>query len=129
INLFSAIGPVPYIGHTWSPIRLLVPFAKSIALPLRLFGGDITMNTGILNMIGKHVCNTPALKLICSSPIMLVADINDNQLNYTRLPVYVSHTPSGGSMKDILHLAQLVSCDCFRKFDFGFVKNLKVYGK
>ncbi|EEC20362.1 lipase, putative, partial [Ixodes scapularis] len=128
INLFSAIGPVPYIGHTWSPIRLLVPFSNLIAWQLGLFGADITMNTGILNMLGKNLCPTPSFRLICNTPLMLMADINDNQMNHTRLPVYISHSPSGGSTKDILHLAQLVACDCFRKFDFGFVKNMQVYG-
>ncbi|CAN7981889.1 unnamed protein product [Ixodes pacificus] len=79
-------------------------------------------------MLGKPLCTILVLRLICTSPIMLVADINDNQLNYTRLPVYIYHSPSTGSMKDVLHLAQLVSCDCFKKFDFGVVKSLKVYG-
>ncbi|XP_040067423.1 lipase 3-like [Ixodes scapularis] len=88
INLFSAIGPVPYIGHTWSPIRLLVPFSNLIAWQLGLFGADITMNTGILNMLGKNLCPTPSFRLICNTPLMLMADINDNQMNHIKPPSY-----------------------------------------
>ncbi|CAN7938119.1 unnamed protein product, partial [Ixodes hexagonus] len=130
IKLFSAIGPVPYIGHTWSPIRYLLPFANPIAVSACYVRTkwEFTWNTGIFKIVAKVVCTTPVVRLTCSTPIMMIADVNDKQLNSTRMAVYLSHTPSGASVNDVLHLAQLAKCDCFRKFDYGFLRNLKKYG-
>ncbi|XP_075553580.1 lipase member N-like [Dermacentor variabilis] len=46
----------------------------------------------------------------------------------TRLAVYAAHSPSGTSADNIYHFAQLVRCNCFRKFNHGVAKNLKKYG-
>ncbi|EEC00983.1 conserved hypothetical protein, partial [Ixodes scapularis] len=47
----------------------------------------------------------------------------------SRLSVYFSHDPAGSSINDALHLAQLVRCNCFEKFDYGITKNIAKYGK
>ncbi|XP_042147571.1 gastric triacylglycerol lipase-like [Ixodes scapularis] len=47
----------------------------------------------------------------------------------SRMAVYFNHNPSGTSVNDILHLAQLIRCNCSRKFDYGIIKNLAKYGK
>ncbi|CAN7938114.1 unnamed protein product, partial [Ixodes hexagonus] len=47
----------------------------------------------------------------------------------SRLSVYFSHDPAGTSVNDVLHLAQLIKCNCFRKFDYGIIKNMAKYGK
>ncbi|CAN7974996.1 unnamed protein product, partial [Ixodes persulcatus] len=46
----------------------------------------------------------------------------------SRLSVYFSHDPAGTSVNDILQLTQLIRCNCFRKFDYGIIKNLAKYG-
>ncbi|KAM7306581.1 gastric triacylglycerol lipase-like [Ixodes scapularis] len=55
--------------------------------------------------------------------------IHMNFLFQSRMAVYFNHNPSGTSVNDILHLAQLIRCNCFRKFDYGIIKNLAKYGK
>lgn len=40
----------------------------------------------------------------------------------------LSNTPAGSSTKQFVHFAQEIKSEKFRKFDFGFMKNMMVYG-
>ncbi len=52
-----------------------------------------------------------------------------NDLNTSRLDVYLSHTPAGTSVKNMAHWAQMVRKKQFCMFDFGKQENLKRYGQ
>lgn len=39
----------------------------------------------------------------------------------------MEYTPAGASVGQIIHYAQLMKNDCFRKFDYGLLKNLQIY--
>ncbi|CAN7938118.1 unnamed protein product, partial [Ixodes hexagonus] len=130
VILFTALGPVPYIGHTWSPIKYLLPIRHTIAVSLKLFGAEFAWNTPLFKKIAKDICTKPVVRVMCSTPLMMIADINEKQLNSTRLPVYLSHSPSAGlSSYIVLFFFQLIVCNCFRKFDYGIFRNRKIYGK
>ncbi|XP_077531263.1 lipase member K-like [Haemaphysalis longicornis] len=47
----------------------------------------------------------------------------------TRIPVYVANAPVGTSSQNALHFAQLVRAKNFVRYDFGVVKNLRVYSQ
>jgi len=53
---------------------------------------------------------------------------NFDQLNATMLPIILGHAPAGASTNSVIHYAQSVRNQDFRKWDFGKNKNLEVYG-
>lgn len=44
------------------------------------------------------------------------------------LPVALGHTPSGASVKQMIHFAQLIKSGHFRKYDYGRFRNDMRYG-
>jgi hypothetical protein len=74
-----------------------------------------------------HKEATPA----CENLVFAVCGKNPekgNDLNTTRLDIYVSHTPAGTSVQNMAHWAQMVRKNRFGKFDYGKKKNLIRYG-
>lgn len=45
------------------------------------------------------------------------------------LPLILTHTPAGTSVKQLLHYAQEILSGHFRKYDYGIIGNLLKYGK
>ncbi|CAN7981888.1 unnamed protein product, partial [Ixodes pacificus] len=130
IILFSAMGPVPYFKHTRVPMKLLTPFADIIAGVLRTVGnGQLAVPTLSRTKLANTLCGNSIGNYICTFILSFINGVDPMQLNKTRLAVYYSHSPSGASVNHIQHIAQLVRCDCFRKYDLGIIKNLARYGK
>lgn len=50
-------------------------------------------------------------------------------MNATLIPIMTGHVPAGSSTKQILHYGQLHRSGKFRQYDYGKIKNRKVYGK
>ncbi|CAN8017394.1 unnamed protein product, partial [Ixodes persulcatus] len=130
ISLFSAMGPVPYFKHTRVPMKLLIPFADIIAGVLRTVGnGQLAVPSLSRTKLANTLCGNNIGNHICTFLLFVINGVDPMQLNKTRLAVYYSHSPSGASVNHIHHIAQLVRCDCFRKYDLGIIKNLAKYGK
>eukprot|EP00121_Abeoforma_whisleri_P004058 Awhi_evm1s3661 len=55
--------------------------------------------------------------------------VDYKHFNKTRIPVYVTHSPGGTSVKNIYHFTQLVRSGEFRDFDYGYVGNMRRYGQ
>lgn len=45
------------------------------------------------------------------------------------LPVILGHTPAGSSVRQLAHYGQGVEDKRFRRYDFGTVRNLRIYGR
>lgn len=70
---------------------------------------------------------SPIMKLVCNFVTYNLLSINKAQVDPNRIPVFMSHIPSGTSCWDILHLVQLMKNKNFAKFDLGKTKNLIKY--
>ncbi|KAL3229935.1 hypothetical protein MRX96_048509 [Rhipicephalus microplus] len=55
-----------------------------------------------------EVCGSPYTVSICLFLVELVNGVDLYQLNVTRLPVYAAHSPSGTSVDNVYHFAQVV---------------------
>uniref|UniRef100_A0A1B0A015 AB hydrolase-1 domain-containing protein n=1 Tax=Glossina pallidipes TaxID=7398 RepID=A0A1B0A015_GLOPL len=58
--------------------------------------------------------------------MMYIINLNDY---FTMLPVMLSHTPSGASIKQLEHFGQLMKSGHFRKFDRGYLRNQLEYNR
>lgn len=130
IQLFSALGPVTTVTYMTSPVRLLAPFAKDANLLFRLFGVyDFLPSNWFIKLLADTMCKFHVVRELCEDAVLLITGIDTSEFNVTRLPVFISHTPAGTSVKNMVHFAQLVREKKFQKFDYGSRKNLIVYGQ
>lgn len=132
VKLFIALSPVATIGHLEnnSLLKVLAKLAVGPSQPLVLdivgrksIFYDNSFPHGLIN----DTCHIPdAGTLLCSTIAFQICGPSKH-LNYTRLPVYLLHTPAGTSVKNILHFGQLTQSDKFRMFDYGAIENMKKY--
>ncbi|KAM7307173.1 lipase member M-like [Ixodes scapularis] len=107
ISLFSAMGPVAYLGNVRAPARLLVPFADIIANLWKLAGkGQFLVPSSALQNIATNLCGRKFGDEICTAILFLLAGVDSHQTNRSRLNVYFSHDPAGTSVNDFLQFAQ-----------------------
>jgi len=131
IRLMSALAPIAYVEHMASPIAIIAPFCNQIEWVLRMFGANEFMPSNeLMDLLGATICreNSP-LQGLCSNVLFLIAGDNTDQLNKTSLPVILSHTPAGASVRSLVHYAQGVNSGLFRQYNFDKAKNLELYGQ
>ncbi|XP_075750688.1 gastric triacylglycerol lipase-like [Rhipicephalus microplus] len=92
------------------------------------FRGSMAVRSPLSTAAAIEVCGSPYTVSICLFLVELVNGVDLYQLNVTRLPVYAAHSPSGTSVDNVYHFAQLIRCKCFRKFNHGPYLNKIVYG-
>ncbi|XP_070394593.1 gastric triacylglycerol lipase-like isoform X3 [Dermacentor albipictus] len=129
ISLFTAMAPVAYLGRMRTPLLAFEPYADVIATFLRLTGsGGIMVNSALTKLGARLICGSDFTVDVCIAGLAVLNGINWKQLNIqSRLSVYLSHDPSGTSVRNIYHLTQLIRCNCFRKYDYGMLLNILNY--
>ncbi|GAB9465923.1 Lipase [Globisporangium polare] len=141
VSYFGALAPVAYVGSTTSPV--FIALAKTYLDKLfELLGLDEFFGkTPILqDIIGKYGC--AFVDVACDSIINALTGPSEN-VNKSRIHVYISQTPAGTSVKNMGHFAQGIRDNTFRQYDYGckcstlfpitlcpkaFCKNKEVYG-
>ncbi|CAL8090631.1 unnamed protein product [Calicophoron daubneyi] len=130
INVFIALAPVAYLKHVTSPIRLLAPVCKWITEAVDVFEhGEFMPSTKLIEFLAEHVCGSKRLSVVCSDVIFLIVGYNPSNLNQTRIPVYISHTPAGTSAQNMVHYCQAFHNNRFQMYDFGEKGNQQHYGR
>uniref|UniRef100_A0A1B0B8Z4 AB hydrolase-1 domain-containing protein n=1 Tax=Glossina palpalis gambiensis TaxID=67801 RepID=A0A1B0B8Z4_9MUSC len=127
-----ALAPIAYIADMKSPLfRTLVLFLDFFTAASRMLRiTEFMPNTKFLVDHSQLVCHDNAMtQEVCSNILFLVAGYNSEQLNKTMLPVMLSHTPSGASIKQLEHFGQLMKSGHFRKFDRGYLRNQLEYNR
>ncbi|CAG5055775.1 unnamed protein product [Parnassius apollo] len=131
ISLMVALSPVAFMTHVKSPlVKLLAPGTPLAHSMMQSLGVSEVLPHNLASRILRRVlCGIgPMAEIICSNLIFLFIGFDFGQLNVTNLPVLYSHIPSGASVKQFAHYGQGVVSGDFRKFDYGDVKNLDLYG-
>ncbi|XP_061387765.1 lipase 3 [Musca vetustissima] len=127
-----ALAPIAYIADMKSPLfRTLVLFLDFLTAATRMLRiTEFMPNTKFLVEQTQVVCHDNAMTQdVCSNILFLVAGYNSEQLNKTMLPVMLSHTPSGASIKQLEHFGQLMKSGHFSKFDRGYLRNQLEYNR
>ncbi|XP_076324164.1 gastric triacylglycerol lipase-like [Tachypleus tridentatus] len=129
LKTFYALAPVATVGYIKSPVRYLAPYTKDIEILFKLFGvNEFLPNSWLIKLLSDLVCTTE-IKVFCEEIIFLIVGVDPDQMNSTRLPVYLSHTPAGTSTQNMVHFAQLVNSKKLLKYDYGKNKNMKKYNQ
>ena len=131
IELFFALGPVATVGSMKSPIRYLVDIAPEIETALSLLGQyEFLPSNALIKLLGATLCKDAKTRIFCSEVIFVICGFDPAQLNATRLPVYIGHSPAGTSVQNIKHFIQMVKSGLPQMFNFGSEEeNRKHYGQ
>ncbi|KAJ7324179.1 hypothetical protein JRQ81_017199 [Phrynocephalus forsythii] len=127
IKIFFALGPVA------TPKFARTPSLKLSRLPETMFQ-SIFGNKGLFQypsslrkLITSLCTHHPKF---CANIISGIAGYNIPNLNMSRLDVYTAHSPSGTSVKNILHWLQMHNTNLFQAYDHGSEKkNMEKYNQ
>ncbi|XP_072485078.1 lipase member M isoform X2 [Notamacropus eugenii] len=125
IKMYFALAPIASVKHAKSP------GTKFLLLPEMMIKGvfgkkEFLHQHKFLRPFFIHLCGQTILDQLCSNIILLLGGFNTNNLNMSRVNVYVAHTPAGTSVQNILHWSQSVNSGELQAYDWGSeTKNLE----
>ncbi|XP_078580642.1 gastric triacylglycerol lipase-like [Branchiostoma floridae x Branchiostoma japonicum] len=127
VRTFFALAPVAYLGNMESPLRFLSDFVGPLEA---LIGkGEFLPSSEFFRLMGLEVCDKPVLDLFCENVLFLIAGFDYGNMNVSRIPVYVSHSPAGTSVQNMVHYAQSYKSGKFQMFDYGPQGNMLKYNQ
>ncbi|XP_016872034.1 lipase member K isoform X3 [Homo sapiens] len=106
IKIFFALAPVVTVKYTQSPMKKLTTLSRRV---VKVLFGDKMFHPHTLfdQFIATKVCNRKLFRRICSNFLFTLSGFDPQNLNMSRLDVYLSHNPAGTSVQNMLHWAQL----------------------
>eukprot|EP01119_Soliformovum_irregulare_P023743 TRINITY_DN8361_c0_g1_i1.p1 TRINITY_DN8361_c0_g1~~TRINITY_DN8361_c0_g1_i1.p1 ORF type:complete len:388 (-),score=73.08 TRINITY_DN8361_c0_g1_i1:45-1067(-) len=126
VSIFLALAPVAFVNHQTSYF-LTVLSDLHAAFWVEFFGWrDFLPSAPIIDFLAGLFCEEEPLT--CTNFIFLLCGSDPSNLNQTRLPLYVSYTPAGTSVRNMMHWSQMVRSGRFQKYDYG-LENYYYYGQ
>ncbi|XP_010190668.1 PREDICTED: lysosomal acid lipase/cholesteryl ester hydrolase-like [Mesitornis unicolor] len=117
IKMFFALGPITTNSNMKSP--LVRAFDLPEGLIKLVLGHTVVFDKDeILHRVISSLCSFPIFKSLCSLVLYLPGGFNNN-LNVSRIDVYLSRYPDSTSLKNMLHWRQLYQTGEFKYYDYG----------
>ncbi|VDP13231.1 unnamed protein product [Soboliphyme baturini] len=131
LKLVFALGPVTTVAHIKGVLSFLAKLTPQIAKITELFGIDEFLpDNKFVDFMKELFCKKHVAVELCKNILFLIAGPDSHQLNTTRVPVYISHTSAGTSVRNIVHFAQLARNGHYEMYDYGSAaKNIFYYGQ
>jgi len=123
IKKFYALAPIATMKNAQGPLRYIAKLTGAMQWLLGLLGVDeFAPNQWFMQEMAKYVCGNVVTKLLCEDVLFLIGGPDSKQLNTTRIPVYVSHSPGGTSTQNVIHFGQMIESGKFQRYDYGSSK-------
>jgi len=131
INMMFALAPVATVAHMLSPIRLIAPYADSLEWILSNLGvNEFLPSSDLFQLVGEEACKQNSTLLdVCVNILFLLCGPDSEQLDTSMIPLIVSHTPAGTSVRNVVHFAQLYNHAYYAHYDYGLFGNIANYGQ
>ncbi|XP_031347101.1 lipase 1-like [Photinus pyralis] len=131
IILMTALAPVAYTANSnhilYKILDSNLPLLQHLLDSYGVY--QLLPHSQLLTLVGRILCNDYALtQPICETIVYLYAGYSTN-FNTTLLPVILTNTPAGASMRMFYHYIQLAISGQFQMYDFGQQQNLIRYGQ
>ncbi|XP_025706602.1 lysosomal acid lipase/cholesteryl ester hydrolase isoform X2 [Callorhinus ursinus] len=118
VKMFFALAPVASVSFSTSPLCKLGGFPDFLLKDM--FGvKEFFPQSTVLKWLSEHVCSHVILKELCGNAFFILCGFNERNLNMSRVPVYVAHSPAGTSVQNIVHWGQFIKFQKFQAFDWG----------
>jgi len=129
VKMMFALAPVASLKHMRGPLKVLatlVPAHLTVPLYSKILGtGEFLPSSDMIRYLDDGICGH--IPTLCSNFLFTICGNDATNLNMKRLPVYISHTPAGTSVKNIVHFATNARTPGFSMFDYGALGNLRRY--
>ncbi|XP_066521447.1 lysosomal acid lipase/cholesteryl ester hydrolase-like [Hoplias malabaricus] len=128
IKMFFALAPVATLSYTTSPM------AKLSILPEKwvwgLFGKkDFFPQNELIKFFATKFCTKKHADVLCRNIVFRLFGFDKTNLNMTRIPVYISHSPAGTSVQNMVHWAQALKSGKLMSYDYGKAGNKAHYNQ
>ncbi|KAF2904689.1 hypothetical protein ILUMI_01486 [Ignelater luminosus] len=124
-----SLAPIAYMGRVTSPFlktfSLFEHYTEWIVNMLNIY--EFLPRTGNVAAAGGWLCKHSMFQKLCAESLFTLCGYNREQMNITLVPVIMSHTPAGASIKQFLHFVQEINSEKFRQWDYGIVYNRVKY--
>uniref|UniRef100_A0A0N4Z6P2 Lipase n=1 Tax=Parastrongyloides trichosuri TaxID=131310 RepID=A0A0N4Z6P2_PARTI len=132
IRQFHALAPVGTVGYIKGALefltKLLYPEIDFIEVVLGF--KNFLPNNWLIQVANKAICENDCINELCNDILFLISGPNSNQLNASRVQVYLGHTPADTSVKNIVHFMQMVHSRRQEMYDYrNEKKNQNHYGQ
>jgi len=129
INIFIALAPAVYIKHNRAEILETFKSMKLTEI-MEFFGSGSFFVPAPYGTISPKLMASmcSGSKYLSGKGPSLVSDMDPSLLDEKKVIKYLSHFPSGTSVKNMTAWVQKTNSNKFRKFDYGPRKNLQIYG-
>ncbi|CAH0560005.1 unnamed protein product [Brassicogethes aeneus] len=126
IKVQVSLAPIGFMKHMTSPLlKILAFFTNTMEVLLNLIGVNEFLPT---SDVGKVLCGDNSItQILCKNALFVVCGFSHKEMNATLLPTLMGHTPAGSSTKQLLHYSQEIKSGHFRQYDFGLIRNKRVY--
>lgn len=131
IRSAQLLSPAAYLGRMTSPLmRAIAPTIDKGGVVADLLGSnEFLPSSDLLRIGGSLECrNSSPIQEVCNNVLFLSSGYGSKKLNRNIIPEIVANTPAGASVKQFVHYAQLVNSKKFRRFDYGWFRNVFTYG-
>jgi len=127
IRVFAALAPVTHLGHMYGLLKIIASGSWLAEKIVKTIGiKNFAPTSWVIKAVARILCHGPSA-LVCGSIMFLITGFDTANLEFQRMPIYISHTPAGTSVKDILHFGQDTNQDKFQMYDYGWNGNMKHY--
>ncbi|NXU97892.1 LIPM Lipase, partial [Cettia cetti] len=127
IKLFFALAPLYTFHHARGPV-LKLAFLPDLVLKETFGTRELVLVRRKEKLFLVEKCSRLQAAELCANRIFLVGGFDRNNLNMSRMDVYMSHFPDYTSVKNFLHWGQTAKTAEFKQFDYG-LRNMEKYKK
>ncbi|XP_006231364.1 tear acid lipase-like protein [Rattus norvegicus] len=117
IKLNILIAPVRTVKYVKGFGRLLAYFSPE-AFKL-VFGKKEFLPTVVFSEYSKYVCNIKLVDAGCAGVLGSLTGFSEDQLNTSRIDVYITHSLAGTSTQILIHAGQAIRSGEFQAYDWG----------
>ena len=106
------MGPTAFGGNATNPFKVLAPYGDSISYAFELLGvHEVLPNFEEFRRYLAHTtCHLSNLhSAACKNVYALFLGVPPAKVNLTMAPTYMGHSPSGGSITQFKHYAQIAA--------------------
>lgn len=132
VEPFVALAPVAYVDNTISIGKFLGIYISSVRnLPMfQHINVWFASSNTIIRFLTTLLCGNQVMpEDVCNTIFFLTFGYNQEEIDNSQLPAYLSHFPAGTSAKNIAHYGQEVLSHRFAKYDYGTHINRMRYGQ
>lgn len=128
IERFYAMAPITNMGNVTGLARLYSFFYQPLYTFLNTLGKEeVLPNSKVNEVLGRTVCTLSPIACELGTFFMCGEDFQG--FNRSRTPMYMSHYPTGTSLRNMDHWGQMITTGKTQKYDFGKKGNMEHYGQ